>query len=232
MKLYLLTLLALTGGVFLAIQAGFNSQLGNILKQPVLAVISSSISSVIFGIIFLFIFEKVSVQSLVTTQFPWYLWFIGGLFSVIGIYIYNINNLTNLWTIASKPFNGFATDHLISYCQINNAEWPNRIWTTQQLSVDIIQSIKEISENSNANLLFVNFENLEANNTNLIESLGFKLTSSLPGMSLKLDQYFPKSTRINLKMVKTKAEAKKWSSIFKEAFGYLISAETVLKKYG
>jgi transporter family-2 protein len=88
MKLYLLTLLALTGGVFLAIQAGFNSQLGNILKQPVLAVISSSISSVIFGIIFLFIFEKVSVQSLVTTQVPWYLWFIGGLFSVIGIYIY------------------------------------------------------------------------------------------------------------------------------------------------
>jgi transporter family-2 protein len=88
MKLYLLTLLALTGGVFLAIQAGFNSQLGNILKQPVLAVISSSISSVIFGIIFIFIFEKVSVQSLVTTQVPWYLWFIGGLFSVIGIYIY------------------------------------------------------------------------------------------------------------------------------------------------
>jgi transporter family-2 protein len=88
MKLYILTLLALTGGVLLAIQAGFNSQLGNILKQPVLAVISSSISSVIFGIIFLFIFEKVSVQSLVTTQVPWYLWFIGGLFSVIGIYIY------------------------------------------------------------------------------------------------------------------------------------------------
>jgi transporter family-2 protein len=88
MKLYILTLLALTGGVFLAIQAGFNSQLGNILKQPVLAVISSSISSVVFGIIFLFFFEKVSVQSLVTTQVPWYLWFIGGLFSVIGIYIY------------------------------------------------------------------------------------------------------------------------------------------------
>jgi len=141
----------------------------------------------------------------------------------------NVNNLTNLWTIASKSFNGFATDHLISYCQINNAEWPNRIWTTQHLSVDIIQSIKEISENSNANLRFVNFENLEANNTNLIESLGFKLTSSLPGMSLKLNQYFPKSTRVKLKMVKTKAEAKKWSSIFKEAFGYLISAETVLK---
>lgn len=141
----------------------------------------------------------------------------------------NINNLTNLWTIASKPFNGFATDHLISYCQINNAEWPNRIWATQQLSVDIIQNIKEISENSNANLRFVNFENLEVNNTTIIESLGFKLTSSLPGMSLKLNQYIPQSTRINLKMVTNKAEAKKWSSIFKEAFGYLISAETVLK---
>jgi ribosomal protein S18 acetylase RimI-like enzyme len=141
----------------------------------------------------------------------------------------NINNLTNLWTIASKPFNGFATDYLISYCQINNSEWPNRIWTTQQLSIRILQSIKEITENSDTNLKFVNFENLEANNTILIESLGFKLTSSLPGMSLKLNQYFPKSTRIKLEMVTNKAEAKKWSSVFKEAFGYLISAETVLK---
>ena len=88
MKFYLLTLLALIGGVFLAVQAGFNSQLGSILKQPILAVISTSVSSVIFGIIFLFLFEKGNVSSLTTVQVPWYLWFIGGLFSVIGISIY------------------------------------------------------------------------------------------------------------------------------------------------
>lgn len=88
MRLYLLTLLALAGGVSLAIQAGFNSQLGSILKQPVLAVISTSISSVVFGILFLIFFEKGNIPSLTTIQVPWYLWFVGGLFSVIGISIY------------------------------------------------------------------------------------------------------------------------------------------------
>lgn len=88
MKLYLLIILAITGGVFLAIQAGFNSQLGSILKQPILAVICTSVSSVVFGMVFLLVFEKEGIRSFTTSQVPWYLWFIGGLFSVIGIYIY------------------------------------------------------------------------------------------------------------------------------------------------
>lgn len=88
MKLYLLFTLALSGGVFLAIQAGFNSQLGGLLKQPVIAVVASSISSVVFGLLFLFITERGFMQTLTSTKVPWYLWFTGGLFSVIGIYIY------------------------------------------------------------------------------------------------------------------------------------------------
>ena len=88
MRLYLLFILGLSGGVFLAIQAGFNSQLGGLLKQPIIAVVASSISSVVFGLAFLFFTEKGLMQTLTSTQVPWYLWFIGGLFSVIGIYIY------------------------------------------------------------------------------------------------------------------------------------------------
>lgn len=88
MRIYIVTLLALIGGVFLAIQAGFNSQLGSILKQPLLAVISTSLSSVVFGILILFFVDKGSIQNIVTSSVPWYLWFIGGLFSVIGISIY------------------------------------------------------------------------------------------------------------------------------------------------
>lgn len=88
MRLYLLFILALSGGVFLAIQAGFNSQLGGLVKQPIIAVVASSISSVVFGLVFLFFTEKGLMQTLNSTQVPWYLWFIGGLFSVIGIYIY------------------------------------------------------------------------------------------------------------------------------------------------
>ncbi len=91
MRLFLLSVLGLAGGVFLAVQAGFNSQLGNILKQPILAVIASSISSVVFGCLILLLISKESIQNITTTHVPWYLWFIGGLFSVVGIAIYFYN---------------------------------------------------------------------------------------------------------------------------------------------
>jgi len=88
MKLIFFYFLALIGGVFLAVQAGFNSHLGGLLKQPVLAVIATSISSVVFASILFLIIGKVNFQSSEITQIPWYLWFIGGLFSVLGISLY------------------------------------------------------------------------------------------------------------------------------------------------
>ena len=88
MKLILNYILAFTGGVFLAVQAGFNTQLGSVLKQPVLAVVSTSIASAVFGILFVIIFSKNSIQLHTIQQVPWYLWFIGGLFSMIGISLY------------------------------------------------------------------------------------------------------------------------------------------------
>ena len=91
MRLFFLWILGLAGGVFLAVQAGFNSQLGSTLKQPILAVIASSISSVVFASLLLLLISKESIHNLTTTQVPWYLWFIGGFFSVIGIAIYFYN---------------------------------------------------------------------------------------------------------------------------------------------
>lgn len=91
MRLFFLSALGLAGGVFLAVQAGFNSQLGSTLKQPILAVIASSVSSVVFGCLILLLVNKDSIQNVTTSQVPWYLWFIGGLFSVIGIAIYFYN---------------------------------------------------------------------------------------------------------------------------------------------
>lgn len=88
MKLLLLYLLAFVGGVFLAIQAGFNTQLGTIVKQPVLAVVSTSIASAFFGCIVILFFGKETIQLNAFQQVPWYLWFVGGLFSMIGISLY------------------------------------------------------------------------------------------------------------------------------------------------
>lgn len=85
---FLFYILAIIGGVFLAIQAGFNSQLGNYLKEPLVAVITTSISSVVFGVFILLVLSRENIHTLEFSQVPWYLWFIGGLFSVSGISIY------------------------------------------------------------------------------------------------------------------------------------------------
>jgi len=88
MKMILLYILAFTGGVFLAVQAGFNTQLGTYLKNPLSAVFISSIFRVFFTTtLFMFVVKEIPTLNVVR-DIPWYLWFIGSLFSVIGISLY------------------------------------------------------------------------------------------------------------------------------------------------
>ncbi|UII26721.1 DMT family transporter [Fulvivirga maritima] len=88
MKTLLLYVLAFTGGIFLAVQAGFNTQLGTILKQPVVAVVASSVFSAIFGFILILCTGQKNFLNLSQVNIPWYLWGIGGLFSMLGISLY------------------------------------------------------------------------------------------------------------------------------------------------
>lgn len=88
MNQYFVSVVAFFGGVCLAIQAGFNARLGSLLKMPVLASISQSASSFIFATVFVLFFSKELPSLQTAKQIPWYLWFIGGLFSVTGITLY------------------------------------------------------------------------------------------------------------------------------------------------
>lgn len=88
MKVILIYLLAIIGGVLLAIQAGFNTQLSNYLKQPILAVVATSLSSMVFGFVLVLLLGNKLPTIKTAVQIPWYLWFIGGLFSMIGISLY------------------------------------------------------------------------------------------------------------------------------------------------
>lgn len=88
MKLIPSYLMAFAGGIFLAVQAGFNTQLGTLLKQPILAVVSTSIASAIFGSVLFVFLNKGTLQMITIQEVPWYLWFIGGLFSTVGIFLY------------------------------------------------------------------------------------------------------------------------------------------------
>ncbi|WP_242202200.1 DMT family transporter [Aestuariivivens insulae] len=95
MKLFSLYTLAFTGGIFLAIQAGFNTQLGFFTKQPILAVVSSSMTSAILGSIFILFLGKGTISMDAIQQVPLHLWFLGGAFSMVGIsfYFYTIPKL-------------------------------------------------------------------------------------------------------------------------------------------
>ncbi len=88
MNQYTLSIIAILGGMFLAAQAGLNSYLGLLLKNPILASIVAFFSSTIFAFAFV-IFSVTSIPTwIVIKQIPFYLWFTGGLFSVIGIVLY------------------------------------------------------------------------------------------------------------------------------------------------
>lgn len=141
----------------------------------------------------------------------------------------NIDNLLNLWTTVSKPFNGFASDSIISYSQIQNSEWPNKIWTSKKLTINTLNNIKNLIKNSQIKLHLVDFELEGKSNRTFIENAGFELTSSLPGMHLPLTTTFVNNTKLHFLMVTNSKEAEIWCNIFKQSFGYFISKELVIK---
>ncbi len=83
-----LSFLALLGGIFLAIQGGYNSQLGVLLKNPLMASMVAFFCSAVYAAMFL----AVSARSLPALHqmkaVPTHLWFTGAFFSVIGISLY------------------------------------------------------------------------------------------------------------------------------------------------
>ena len=83
-----LYLLAFIGGMSLAIQGGFNAQLGVLLKNPFLASLVAYSMSTLFALSYLLIEQKSLPSKEIVSSVPSYLWLIGGLFSMIGISLY------------------------------------------------------------------------------------------------------------------------------------------------
>lgn len=88
MNQFTLSILAFVGGVLLAMQGGLNAQLGVLLKNPLLASVVAFISSSVFAIVIV-LFAVKNIPTLAQAkEIPGYLWFTGGLFSVLGISLY------------------------------------------------------------------------------------------------------------------------------------------------
>jgi transporter family-2 protein len=88
MNQYLLMILAFVGGAFLALQGSLNAQLGVLLKNPLLASLVAFSSSTFFAFLMVFFTIKNYPTNIEIRQIPVYLWFAGGLFSLIGISLY------------------------------------------------------------------------------------------------------------------------------------------------
>ncbi|WP_052598582.1 DMT family transporter [Aureispira sp. CCB-QB1] len=88
MNQYLLSLLALIGGAFLALQGSLNAQLGLLLKNPLLASLIAFCSSTCFAFCLVLLTTKHYPNAIIVREVPIYLWFAGGLFSLIGISLY------------------------------------------------------------------------------------------------------------------------------------------------
>lgn len=86
-QLYL-SIIAFAGGVFLAAQGVFNSHLGVLLKSPLLAAVTAFLSSTFFAFLFVIISTKNPPSLETIRSVPFYLWFTGGLLSVMGISLY------------------------------------------------------------------------------------------------------------------------------------------------
>ncbi|WP_448634323.1 DMT family transporter [Pedobacter panaciterrae] len=82
MNQQLVSIAAFLGGIFLAIQAGFNAHLGVLLKKPLLATIATSFSSLLFASVFVLLISSEIPNTSLIKKVPWYLWFTGG-FSVL-----------------------------------------------------------------------------------------------------------------------------------------------------
>ncbi|MBC7913969.1 MAG: DMT family transporter [Pyrinomonadaceae bacterium] len=88
MNQFFLAVLAFVGGIFLAIQASLNANLGVLLKKPLLASVAQSVTSTFFALLMVALTLKALPSPATIKQVPFYLWFTGGLFSVLGVSLY------------------------------------------------------------------------------------------------------------------------------------------------
>ncbi|WP_109433933.1 DMT family transporter [Aquimarina sp. AU119] len=88
MNQYILSIIAFIAGVFLAAQGGLNAHLGVLLKNPILASVVAFFCSTIFAVTFILLTVKDIPTWTDIKEIPVYLWFSGGLFSVLGVSLY------------------------------------------------------------------------------------------------------------------------------------------------
>lgn len=139
----------------------------------------------------------------------------------------NIKNLTSLWKTAGNSFESYTQTSLFDYCEIKDSQWPNRLWFHQNINQKTMDAVKEQLASTSSTITLPIWETTDR--TELLEKNGFHLRFEQIGMSLQPTELLEVNPPINIQLVKSNADATLWASLFTKSFGYVISAETLLK---
>lgn len=142
----------------------------------------------------------------------------------------NINNLTDFWKTVGTPFLSYHKNDTFEYCKIENSGWPNKLWLRRDIiKKDLPDIIKTMRNNPGLVLPYWNI--FETKSNEILEAYGFEIKTEQVAMALKLDQKFTLQNTLNFKKIDNQEDAKIWSDLYPNAFGYVISKEILIHNH-
>lgn len=142
----------------------------------------------------------------------------------------NINNLTDFWKTVGTPFLSYHKNDTFEYCKIENSGWPNKLWLRNDLTKNNLPDIIKTMQ-SNSGLVLPYWDIFRTKSYEILEAYGFTLKTEQVAMALKLGQKFALQNTLSFKKIDNEQDAKIWSDLYPNAFGYVISKEILIHNH-
>lgn len=142
----------------------------------------------------------------------------------------NINNLTDFWKTVGTPFLSYHKNDTFEYCKIENSGWPNKLWLRNDITKNNLPEIIKTMQ-SNSGLILPYWDIFGTKSYEILDAYGFTLKTEQVAMALKLDQKFALQNTLSFKKIDNEQDAKIWSDLYPNAFGYVISKEILIHNH-
>jgi ribosomal protein S18 acetylase RimI-like enzyme len=142
----------------------------------------------------------------------------------------NIHNLTHFWKTVATPFLAYHKNETFEYCKVENSGWPNKLWFRRDITKNDLPDIIKTMQ-SNSGLALPYWDIFGTKSYEILEAYGLTLKMEQVAMALKLDHKFKLQNTLTYKKVDNEQNAKIWSDLYPNAFGYSISKEILIQNY-
>lgn len=142
----------------------------------------------------------------------------------------NITNLTDLWKTVGTPFLSYHKNDSFEYCKIENSGWPNKIWSRKDITKNDVIDIQKTMQNISG-LVLPYWDIFGTKSYEILDAYGFERKSEQVAMALQLDQKFTLEHHLSFKKIDNEQDAKIWSNLYPNAFGYVISKEILIHNH-